>query len=106
MSDQRKIEFKDLHWQSHAPGTRFKAYQQAGKQVRLVEFGKDYIAFDWCVKGHIGWVIDGEIEIDFNGEIVRFHAGNGLFIQPGNPHKVKARSDVATLFLVEEIDPL
>jgi mannose-6-phosphate isomerase-like protein (cupin superfamily) len=103
MSEERKIDFKDLHWQSHSPGARFKAYQQAGKQVRLIEFGKDFIEFNWCVKGHIGLVVEGEIEIDFNGEVVKYHAGNGLFIPPGNPHKLKARTETATLFLVEEV---
>jgi hypothetical protein len=103
MSNIRKIEFKDLPWQSHAPGARFKAYQQGGRQVRMVEFGEDFIEFDWCVKGHIGWVIEGELEIDFNGEIVRYSAGDGLFILPGSLHKAKARTATATLFLVEEV---
>lgn len=34
----------------------------------------------WCEKGHIGIVMSGELEIDFNGKVVRYPEGAAIFI--------------------------
>jgi quercetin dioxygenase-like cupin family protein len=69
------------------PGARFKAYKHDGKLLRLVEFTKKLVEPDWCKKGHIGYVLNGEMEINFDGETVPYKAGDGIFIPPGERHK-------------------
>lgn len=101
---ERKFEFSDLPWIQAAPGARHKVRERDGRRVRLVEFTQEFVEADWCEKGHIGLVVEGELEIDFAGRSERFLAGDALFIGAGAGDKHKARSVTPTvlLFLVED----
>ncbi len=87
-----------------AVGVRFKAYEQGGKRLRLVEFAKEFVELDWCTNGHIGLILEGEMEIDFDGEKEVFGPGDGLFIPAGQEHKHKARvlTDKVKVIAVED----
>jgi hypothetical protein len=99
-----KIDFESLPWESPMPGIRFKAHKQNGKVLRLVEFSKDFVEPDWCRKGHIGYILQGEMEINFNGNLVVFRAGDGVFIlsEDEEKHMGKVISDTMTAILIEE----
>jgi ethanolamine utilization protein EutQ (cupin superfamily) len=101
---QYKIDFESMEWEVPAAGVRFKAYEQDGRRLRLVEFGKEFVE-PGCTKGHIGYILEGQIEIDFDGEVIVFSPGDGLFIPAGQEHKHKARvlTDVARVILVEDV---
>ncbi len=103
--EQYRIDFESMDWESPADGARFKAYEQDGKKLRLVEFSKEFIEPDWCRGGHIGYILEGQIEIDFNGEVIVFGPGDGLFIPAGEKHKHKARvlTDKVKAILVEDV---
>ena len=100
-----KIDFDLLKWESPIAGLRFKRYISGGKQVRYVEYSSEFVEPDWCTKGHVGYVIAGEIEIDFNGNVVRYKSGDAIFIPAGddNRHKARIISEVAKVFLVEDV---
>jgi mannose-6-phosphate isomerase-like protein (cupin superfamily) len=104
MSQHCLIEFQSLPAQASAPGISARAFTQFGKQIRLLEITRDFVEEDWCLKGHAGYVIEGELEIDFDGETIIYRAGDGLLIQPGEAsrHKPKALSPIVKLFLVED----
>ena len=36
--EQYKVDFESMEWQSQAEGVRFKAYEQDGRKLRLVEY--------------------------------------------------------------------
>lgn len=91
MCDQTKIDFSEIPWERPARGVKFKAVFRDGKKLRLVEFSSDFVEEDWCVKGHIGYVLQGELEISFADKSLRFSAGDGLFIIAGESEKHKAR---------------
>jgi len=99
-----KVEFDSLPWQSPLNGARFKTFEQGNHRMRLVEFYRGFVEPDWCTKGHIGYVLDGELDIDFNGNLVRFSAGDGVFIPAGteNKHMARVLTDVVRLILIEE----
>ena len=103
--EQYKIMFDSLEWQSPIHGARFKAFRNGNKQLRLVEFTSEFVEPDWCEKGHIGFVIQGELEIDFHGSIVRYPEGSGIFIPSGaaSGHKGRSVTPKVLLFLVENI---
>ncbi len=103
--EKYKIIFSSIHWESPQTGVRYKKYKSGGKQIRLVEFDNTFVEPLRCLIGHIGFVIEGEIEIDFNDEIINYKAGNAIFIPPGesHKHKLKVVSDKAILFLVEDV---
>ena len=102
--EQYRIDFDAIPWQTPAAGVRFKAHEQAGRKLRLAEFAKDFIEPDWCTKGHIGYILEGQLEIDFNGNTVSLKPGDGIFIPPGEQHKHKGRAITETvkLILVED----
>ena len=86
-----KIDFESMEWESPAVGVRFKASEQDGKKLRLVEFTKDFVEPDWCTKGHVGLFLEGQMEIDFDGKVIEFGPGDGVFIPAGEEHKHKGR---------------
>jgi len=100
-----RIDFAATLWVAAAPGVRYKVQKQGGRQIRLVEYSKDFAEPDWCRKGHIGYVLDGQMEIDFNGTVLTFKPGDGLFIPAGekNKHKMTVLTRVVTAILVEDI---
>jgi quercetin dioxygenase-like cupin family protein len=102
--EQYKIDFESMEWETPADGVRFKAYEQDGRKLRLVEFAKEFIEPDWCTKGHIGYILQGEMEINFDGKVIMFSEGDGLFIPAGEKHKHKGRvlTDKIKVILVEE----
>jgi hypothetical protein len=102
--ERHKVGFESMPWESPAPGVRFKAYEHRGQRLRLAEFTKEFVEADWCVKGHLGYVLEGVILVDFHGKDVVFVAGDGLFIPAGSEHGHKARAitDSVTLVLAEE----
>lgn len=100
-----RVLFDQIDWQSPQPGTRFKVFRDGAKQVRLVEFTQDFVELECCEKGHVGFVLSGELEIDFSGHVVRFPEGAALLTPAGKPHAHKARAvtPVVRLFLVEDV---
>ncbi len=103
--EECRVDFDSLEWQSPLPGARFKAYQEDGRRLRLVEFTKDFTEPEWCTKGHIGYVLAGEMAIDLDGRVVHYSAGDGIFISAGegSKHKVKVLTDVVRLIAVEDV---
>jgi quercetin dioxygenase-like cupin family protein len=102
--EQYRVDFESLSWNTSLAGVRSKVHKQGGKQLRLVEFSKEFVEPDWCTKGHIGCVLDGELEINFTGKFIIFKSGDGLFIPAGDEgkHMARALTDTATLLLVED----
>jgi quercetin dioxygenase-like cupin family protein len=103
--EQFVIDFESIEWTEPAPGIRFKAIVQDGRQLRLVEFAQNFVESDWCKKGHIGYVIEGELEINFNGARKRVKSGDGLIIPAGEKakHKAKVVGKVAKVILLEDV---
>ena len=101
---QYRVDFEPIPWETPTAGVRSKAYKQGGKQLRSVEFGKEFVELDWCTKGHIGYILEGQMEIDFDGKIIVFGPGDGVFIPLGEEHKHKGRilTDKVKVILVED----
>ncbi|MHC5059938.1 MAG: cupin domain-containing protein [Planctomycetota bacterium] len=101
---QYKVDFESMEWEVPAEGVRFKAYDQGGRKLRLVEFSKEFVEPDWCTKGHIGYILEGQMEIDFDGKVILFGPGDGIFIPAGQKHKHKGRvlTDKVKAILVED----
>jgi quercetin dioxygenase-like cupin family protein len=104
--EQHRILFDEIEWQSPQPGARFKVYRDRARQVRLLELTPEFVETEWCKKEHAGFVVEGELEIDFSGHVVHFPQGSALLIPSGatHAHKARAVTSKALLFLVEEVD--
>jgi quercetin dioxygenase-like cupin family protein len=105
MMEKYRIDFETVPWEMPAVGVRFKAHEQEGRKLRLAEFTKEFVESDWCTKGHIGYVLEGQMEIDFDGKVIVFGPGDGLFIPAGEKHKHKAivSTDKLKIILVEDV---
>ena len=99
------IDFAKMKWENFAPGVRQKIRQLGNLRLRLVEFSEEFNEIDWCRKGHIGYLIEGKLAIDFDGKISRFKAGDGIYIPGGESSRHKAKigkGEKALLVFVEK----
>lgn len=103
--EANRILFDEIEWQSPQPGARCKVFREGTRQVRLLELTSEFVEAEWCEKEHAGFVVEGELEIDFSGRVVRFPQGSALLIPSGATHAHKARAVTSRvlIFLVEEI---
>jgi len=94
-----------IAWETPAPGVRTKTVVRGGKKLRLVEFGRDFVEPEWCTRGHAGLVLEGEMDLNVDGNIVKLRAGDAVMLPGGAEHRHKHHATIATtrLFLVEEI---
>jgi len=94
-----------MDWDPIRPDVRQKLYCEGTRQIRVVEFDTSDGAEDWCDAGHIGYVLSGSLSIDFDGEVIAFGAGDGLFIPPGaaNRHRSVSIAPGTRLLMVEDI---
>lgn len=102
--DEHKVNFAALDWHSPALGVRQKVFASPGRRLRLVEFSREFCEDSWCRKGHLGYVLEGELEIDFAGTKVNYGPGDGICIPPGEAHQHKASvlGQTVRLILVDE----
>lgn len=103
--DASRVDFESAEWRATAPGARHKFADRGGKRIRLVEFTDAFVENEWCPKGHVGYVLQGGLEIVFEGRAERFGPGDGFIIRSGGAEKHKARAigPVARLILVEDV---
>jgi len=105
-----QIPFGITDWEKIEPiehkGERGFAYwrtQQFGSiRVRLVEYTAGYLADHWCVKGHILFCIDGELQTELD-DGRQFTLGPGMSYQVAD-HAEAHRSSTPTgarLFVVD-----
>ena len=104
MTLEYRADFETIPWQSALSGMRYRVCEQDGGRLRVVEYSSNFVEPDWCRNGHVGYVLEGEFEIDFNGRLVRFGAGDGIFIPPGEDHKHMPRilSEIVRVVLFED----
>jgi hypothetical protein len=97
------VNFDALQWESPAPGIRHKLHRVDSRVLRLVEYSREMVPH-WCIRGHIGHMVDGSLEIEFKIGSYRFQAGDAVFIPPGpeHAHRAVAVTSVATALFVEE----
>jgi hypothetical protein len=99
-----RVDFKGIPWEEPMAGVRQKVMRHGDKRLRLVEYSRD-LKPHWCERGHIGYLLEGELEIKFDSGVVMFEAGDGIFIPPGPEHRHMAGvlSREATAIFVEEV---
>lgn len=100
-----KISFEKMDWQQIRPDVRHKVYCEGSRQVRLVEFDTSEGVEHWCETGHIGYVLKGALRISFNGDVISFKAGDGLFIPAGadSKHRPVEIAPGTQLLMVEDL---
>jgi len=83
------LPFSSIAWEQSARGAWQKSYSRGNQRIRLVRFDGDFAEAHWCTNGHVGYVIKGEMTINFDGTLKKFQAGDGLWIEAGTAHQHK-----------------
>jgi quercetin dioxygenase-like cupin family protein len=100
---QYKVDFDKLAWESPIKGVRHKYIDQDKLRLRLVEYTQAMPAH-WCQQGHYGYLLEGELEIEYEKTTEVYHPGDGIFIPDGPEHKHRGKvlSKKAMVFFVEK----
>ena len=100
----QRIDFDAMAWSSDMPHHREKVCERDGRRLRLLELDREFVEPGWCVRGHIGYVLKGRIEIEFADHTETFTEGDGVFIPAGEPgkHRGKVLTDVVRFVFVED----
>ena len=98
-----KIRFEAIPWTSPMRGVRHKVEPIGDKKFRLVEYTPE-MEPHWCERGHAGYILDGQMEIEFKEGAQIFKAGDGVNIPDGPEHMHKATvvSGVVRAFFIED----
>lgn len=104
MTVHYKAEFDKLEWESPIQGVRHKYIDQNDMRIRLVEYSKE-MPLHWCEKGHYGYLIEGQLEIEYKNEKIVYKSGDGIFIPDGSEHqhRGKALTEKVFVFFIEKV---
>ena len=103
---QHRAEFDKLEWETPTKGIRHKYIDQNNVRMRLVEYSySKEMPRHWCEKGHYGYLIEGQMEIEYENETIIYDLGDGIFIPEGPDHKHRGRvlSEKALVFFIEKV---
>ncbi len=97
------LSFADVPWQQSGPHCRIKGIVRGQQQLRLVEFQRGFKEDGWCEKGHVGYVLEGTLDIEFPDQTVSAKAGDGVWIPAGyeTRHRAHVVGESAQLILFE-----
>lgn len=101
------ILFENIEWDTPHPGAEQKTYTNENRTMRLLIFRDNFIEHDWCMKGHIGFVLRGQMTLNFNGQLLNYKKGDGLWIHSGQHSKHKViieKGGFVELILFEDND--
>ena len=83
------INFRAIDWEIPGIGVKQKIYSDGNSRLRLIHFSDDFVEKEWCLKGHQGYVLEGEMDINFSGNKKSYKKGDGLWIETGESEKHK-----------------
>ena len=103
MSDGCAIRFDTLPWETVSAHARQKQFASEGRSVRLLELEEGFCESDWCRRSHTGYVIEGELRVQFVDDSVTLKPGDALVLLGGEAgrHKAEVNRGPVMLFLVE-----
>jgi hypothetical protein len=102
--EKPRIDFSAVPWEEPAPGMRQRCVIRGSQRLRLLEIAPDFVEDGWCDRAHVGYVLEGELELALPTGTLRFAAGDGLFVLGGEAerHQAKALTPRVRLVLVED----
>ncbi len=84
---------------------RFKQFQQDDLQLRLVQCDQAKLYSNWCLKGRIGYLVEGEVEIDVAGKLFTYTKGDVILLPEDEEHKYrhKVLTEITQFFAVDKV---
>jgi quercetin dioxygenase-like cupin family protein len=95
------IRFNEAEWVAEGDGVRALVRDVDSARWAIVEYAPGSGRDEWCVVGHVGYVLAGEIEYSFEaGGTLTARAGEGFVLPAGDGHRGKNHGMAATRLLV------
>jgi quercetin dioxygenase-like cupin family protein len=97
------LPFPHLEWQTGVATDleRKKAIDPVA--AALLEFAPGFVDPQWCERGHVGLVLEGELSFDLDGSQETLSHGEGFVIDAGTRHRASNRGEVpCRLFIVSD----
>ncbi len=99
-----RLAFTTLAWTTGAHPLEKKKVA-VGHPVGLLEFAPGFEDPNWCVRGHVIYVLDGALELIFDDHSEHLAAGDGCVLERGTRHRAKSPGTVPVqLFVVSSDD--
>jgi len=98
-----RCDFETIPWTIPMDGVRHKVFSFQGRRLRLVEYSSEFEPH-WCERAHVGQILEGRFQIEFNDSTEIFDAGDGIAIPDGPEHRHRATvlSGVVRAMFVED----
>ena len=109
MSDVDVIDLGNTEWDEQLPGIKLRTVPAPdGTTWNLVKYAPGAVRDDvWCLKGHRGFVFEGQMSYEFQDDDSMFTvgAGNGFIVRPGRYHRGHNVSDAeASFMMIDDAD--
>lgn len=105
MSEPRAVRLSGVDWADDVPGIRDRAAAVEGARWAVVEYAPGAHREEWCTDGHRGFVLEGEIEYEFDDdrEPLRLGAGDAFLLTAGPAHRGRnLAAGPTTMFLIDD----
>ena len=83
---------------------RQKSVSDVSRRLRTVELTPEFVELDWCRKGHVGYVLEGELELTFPDGPRCFAAGQAFMLagdDEADKHRARSISPRTVLLIVD-----
>ncbi len=107
MSESGAVDFPSFRWDDEGPGIRALVGRAAGSRWAVVEYGPGAARDEWCTDGHRGYVVEGQMEYEFDdgSPTLRLGQGQGFVLAAGTGHRGRNPGGTAArLFLIDDAD--
>jgi hypothetical protein len=104
------IPFRTIDWSSIAPTTHsgdpgvatWRTVSVGNVRARMVAYSAGYVADHWCEKGHVVFVLEGELVTELqSGQKVTLTAGQSYVVADGDGAHRSRTDGGALLFIVD-----
>jgi len=104
MRKRAVVPFDAEQWAHEADGVRALVRDVDGTRWAVVDYAPGSGRPEWCSVGHLGFVLSGEIEYEFeSGGSIAARTGQGFVLPGGEPHRGRNRGAVpARLLVIDE----
>jgi uncharacterized cupin superfamily protein len=109
MGEAKNVRFGEMKWNNDAPGIQAREAEVEGARWAIVRYGEGAWRDEWCEEGHRGYVVEGEIEYEFDDgrESLRASESEAFLLPPatlgGGAHRGRNLAPGPTrLFLIDD----
>jgi quercetin dioxygenase-like cupin family protein len=100
-----RVPFAELEWMDDVPGIRAREQLIDGHRWAVVEYAEGARRHEWCWDGHVGFVIAGALEYEFEdgGEPLTLKEGEAFCLSTGRAHRGRNLAARPTrIFLIDD----